>query len=510
MKKKILILVAVFVLLFAALSVSAFAAETETAEPKAVAPTLALKGGAVILGNSVDIQYIAEIKGVDYTEVKLLVWENSMDNYVKGTEKYSVSYIKNDTLTTGGVTYPFFRFTNAGAKMMAQNYYTVLYVKTADGEYYSAPAKYSILTYAYSKLGKTGTASTNKKLTDLLETMLDYGATAQTYLGYNTDRLANADFYQVKTSGGTLSDGFASGLFLEGDKVTLKASLLNSSNQVFSYWKDSQGNEISRSAEFELTVGAKNETYTAVYEDCKHPGEWTLTLAPTCKTEGKKEINCSVCSSYATAVIPVDENAHAYENKKCVYCEKDEIFVPTVPVDPDNHNHTWGALATVKAASCTEDGIKRASCTGCSAVYEIKITAYGHDLGEYYSLGENGHTRECLRSGCNYVEATAAHSGGSATCTDKAKCTVCGVNYGEKLEHSFGDWYIVTEATCVAKGEAAHKCSSCQKVESVEIPMDSDAHNYVGGKCEHCGASADDKGEAPGEGSFDTPLIPAD
>lgn len=510
MKKKIIVLLSLLVLLFAALSICVSAAESNTAEPTAEAPSLALKGGALLLGNSVDIQYIAEIKGVDYSEVKLLVWESHTDNYLKGTEKYAVSYINGDMVTAGGVTYPFFRFTKAGAKMMTQDYYTVLYTKTADGEeYYSAPAKYGILTYAYSKLGKTGTATTNQKLKDLINLMLDYGSGAQTYLGYETDRLANEAFYQVKTVNGTLYDGFKSGLYLAGEKITLKAPTLNSSKQVFSYWKNSAGESVSNDAEFELTVTAKHDTYTAVYEDCTHPGEWTVTLAPTCKTEGAKAIDCTVCGSHVTKSIPVDDNAHKYENKKCIYCEKDEVFVPTVPVDPETHNHTWGALADVKAASCTEDGLKRASCTGCTAAYELVIPAYGHDLGEIYSLGEAGHTRSCQRTGCSYTEPTEAHSGGAASCSAKAICTVCHAAYGDMLEHSFGDWYTVKSATCTEKGSVAHECTSCKKVETLETPIDSDSHNYSNGTCVDCGALKEDEGTAPGEGNYDTPLIPA-
>ena len=64
----------------------------------------------------------------------------------------------------------------------------------------------------------------------------------------------------------------------------------------------------------------------------------------------------------------------------------------------------------------------------------------------------------------------AAHSGGEATCEEKAECAVCGVEYGELADHSYEDWVIVREATETANGLEERTCTVCGEKESEEIP----------------------------------------
>ena len=112
------------------------------------------------------------------------------------------------------------------------------------------------------------------------------------------------------------------------------------------------------------------------------------------------------------------------------------------------------------------------------------------------------------------------HTGGIATCTDKAICSICGTAYGEldatnhaggtevknakeatcgaegytgdtyckgcnevvekgtaikaTGNHTYGDWKVVKEPTKTTKGEKQRTCSICGHVDSEEIPMISD------------------------------------
>ena len=54
----------------------------------------------------------------------------------------------------------------------------------------------------------------------------------------------------------------------------------------------------------------------------------------------------------------------------------------------------------------------------------------GHSWGEWSSAGNGTHTRSCTNY-CSEVD-TASCTGGTATCTTKAVCEVCGGEYGEK------------------------------------------------------------------------------
>lgn len=64
-----------------------------------------------------------------------------------------------------------------------------------------------------------------------------------------------------------------------------------------------------------------------------------------------------------------------------------------------------------------------------------------------------------------------AHTGGSATCTAKAVCSVCGSSYGELASHNL---YQVSAyaATCTGSGMNSHsKCSACGQLFVSGIPI---------------------------------------
>ena len=76
------------------------------------------------------------------------------------------------------------------AKEMGDLFYICAYVQLEDGTYvYSDVVEYSVEKYAYAMLDYTNDADLQK----LLIAMLNYGAEAQLYFGYNTDDLVNAD-----------------------------------------------------------------------------------------------------------------------------------------------------------------------------------------------------------------------------------------------------------------------------------------------------------------------------
>ncbi len=57
------------------------------------------------------------------------------------------------------------------------------------------------------------------------------------------------------------------------------------------------------------------------------------------------------------------------------------------------------------------------------------------------------------------------HSGGEATCTNKAKCEICGAEYGEMKPHSYAHIkapeYLKSAATCTAKAVYYTSCTEC-------------------------------------------------
>ena len=92
----------------------------------------------------------------------------------------------------------------------------------------------------------------------------------------------------------------------------------------------------------------------------------------------------------------------------------------------------------------------------------------GHTFGEWTSNGDGTHTRKCTVDGCNGVE-TKDCSGGTATCTERAVCKVCGKTYGEPdpKNHTDLKHNEAKAATEDAEGNIEHwYCSGCGKYYS--------------------------------------------
>ncbi len=102
-------------------------------------------------------------------------------------------------------------------------------------------------------------------------------------------------------------------------------------------------------------------------------------------------------------------------------------------------------------------------CTKCG----FEITPAGHyehtaDSEWHNSADGTYHYHKCTQSGCSVILDKADHSGGAATCENKAVCSVCGVAYGDKLGHDYGEvkYTWTSDNTCkaerVCKHDSAH------------------------------------------------------
>ena len=91
------------------------------------------------------------------------------------------------------------------------------------------------------------------------------------------------------------------------------------------------------------------------------------------------------------------------------------------------------------------------TCALCGAEYGI----LGHDWGEWSSAGNGTHIRNCKN--CYKVD-TASCTGGTATCTTKAVCEVCGGEYGEKdLNNHALEQRTAKAPTCTETGWDAYE-----------------------------------------------------
>lgn len=90
-----------------------------------------------------------------------------------------------------------------------------------------------------------------------------------------------------------------------------------------------------------------------------------------------------------------------------------------------------GAEITSAQQEHTYDNDHDTNCNvkGCTAGNRDAIHSYGTE----WESGKNKHWHECA---CGDKSDETEHSGGTATCTNKASCDVCGAAYGEKLAHT--------------------------------------------------------------------------
>ena len=232
-------------------------------------PSLTIKAYNLIFGESVYITYAVDARNMPTdAKAELLIWEKLPEKYEKGTEDVVLS-ATDDRMSVGGVMCDTYVFDSIVARQMATDFYAVAHVNVGGVDYYSAPRKYSVLQYIYNKMGITGTPSDKPTFIELLQMTLEYGGAVQRHFDADNPRHANKTFYQVKVSGGTLSDGFNSGLYLEGDTVTVSAPTVNASGTGFAYWTDSDGRIVSTSPTFETEKLYEHKTYTANYTGAK-------------------------------------------------------------------------------------------------------------------------------------------------------------------------------------------------------------------------------------------------
>ena len=167
------------------------------------------------------------------------------------------------------------------------------------------------------------------------------------------------------------------------------------------------------------------------------------------------------------------------------------------------------------AATCTEKAIYYKSCAVCGLSSEgtadeatfFSGNALDHNWGAWTSNEDGAHTRTCTVDGCSagtqtencidankdhkcdicdYIISECAddnkdhkcdycgkklteHTGGKATCKDKAKCEVCGAEYGEldAKNHTNLKHFQATAATKTTEGNIEYwYCEGCGKYYS--------------------------------------------
>ena len=288
------------------------------------------------------------------------------------------------------------------------------------------------------------------------------------------------------TDGGSAMDAQR---VLRGQKATLPTENPVKTGYIFSGWTG-----------FDYTKPMlENAGATAIWTVCDHSGN-TTQLSCT------EPVACSVCGGTIVA-LGHDFSASVWHHdgdthwKKCARCDAKN----------DENPHVWDNGKVTVPSTCLTEGERIYTCDECGATKNEPIQANGHSWDQAWQHNATHHWHECLNANCDVKnndsakDGYGAHTGGTATCTQRATCTVCGAEYGDALGHNFTtSWThddnehwkqcsrcdkkddvgphtwdngtITTAPTCTKAGEETYSCTECGATKTE--PIDATGHSW--------------------------------
>ena len=190
---------------------------------------------------------------------------------------------------------------------------------------------------------------------------------------------------------------------------------------------------------------------------------WKETKAATCTAAGTQSRTCSVCKNVENKTIKAKGHTEVTDSAVAATCTTDgktagshcsvcgKVIKAQTVIKATGHK--YGSWTVTKAATCTENGSQKHSCTVCGNTETQTIKATGHKYGSW--------------------TVTKA-----ATCTEngsqKHSCTVCGISETQTIKatgHKAGGWIIDKQPDVGVKGSKHKECTVCGTVlQKAEIP----------------------------------------
>ena len=260
-----------------------------------------------------------------------------------------------------------------------------------------------------------------------------------------------------------------------------------------------------------------------------------VTKDETCTEDGVMTYDCSVCGKVAIKTETIDKiTGHDFTGdwamkedgkngshyQKCLRCDAYGYG----GVENNSCPHDWcklEAAEVVTAATCTDDGIRKYTCSKCPATYTEEIPATGHPYDKINKTAAKNVANVCGGDGnaefwtctvCNrvytdsaltaeitdYTDAdadgipdvletkgpehnftgTCVNASNGADGTHYYKCTRCSV-YGLMVDgkpvigatekHSFSS--KTSASTCTTAGKITYTCSGCNHTYSETLPL---------------------------------------
>ncbi len=206
----------------------------------------------------------------------------------------------------------------------------------------------------------------------------------------------------------------------------------------------------------------KNNTYSvnngiATLHSVHNWDDGTITKPATCIAEGIKTFTCKECKTIRIETIEITD--HSYQ----AFWSK------------DGNNH-WYKCANCSATKDIASHIFDNDCDGmCNICGYTRNVSHNYVYNSAEEKNSNIHTEKCTV--CNDTRPVS-HSGGIASCTKKAVCTVCSEEYGELAQHIYEtNWSQESNIHF-------HKCKNCDARNNVDNHIYSSVYDT---SCNECG-----------------------
>lgn len=141
---------------------------------------------------------------------------------------------------------------------------------------------------------------------------------------------------------------------------------------------------------------------------------------------------------------------------------------PGVAVVPHSHDYTFKKV--VIAPTCDAWGYTMNYCKCGEAEHSNPVQNLDHDFSGKWHSDESGHWHICSR--CGIQSDVIEHTPGvEATSNHPQTCIECGYIIVPALcTHEWGDWELVSQATCTEAGRWQKTCPLCGSYEFRSIP----------------------------------------
>ena len=249
--------------------------------------------------------------------------------------------------------------------------------------------------------------------------------------------------------------------------------------------------------DYSLTGYNENEHYIVcsqcgeVKEGSRIPHDPTTVtdVTATCDTNGKVHDECGCGYVSAQRDIGMNPDNHVKTSDtpavtaSCVtegftagvFCSGCNTYISghtSLGYDDTNHVNTEDTEAVT--ANCVTEGFTAGVyCNDCRTYVSghtstgYDYTEAGHDYGAWTSNGEGAHVKTCSRCAVDAENHTVSEDccGGTATCSAKKVCDVCGEEYGEldDTNHVNTEDTEAVTANCVTEGfTAGVYCNDCR------------------------------------------------